>query len=331
MMIGSGQSVQYGLDFNSIMERDGLNGVELRHLRALVAIAETCSFARAGERLGYAQSAVSQQIGALERAVGSRLVERPGGPRPVSLTEAGSVLVDHAKAILARLGAARDDLEALRLGDAGTVRVGTFQSAGAQLLPAILLAFRSTHPGVTVELSEMHSDTALLDQVAAGELDCTFAAEPVVSPELFEKEILIEDPYVVVAPPTSPLAGQTSATLADLAGQDLVSWQQCRCWEQLERSLRSSGVEPNVVFRTDDNLTLQRLAGAGLGHAVMTELCIERGPQSGPAIVLPLGDEVPPRLVGLFWRRARRPSPALQAFVETARTVSDRMTVAAAA
>jgi DNA-binding transcriptional LysR family regulator len=312
------------------MERDGFNGIELRHLRALLAIAETCSFARAGERLGYAQSAVSQQIGALERTVGTQLVDRPGGPRPVSLTEAGVILVEHAKAILARVGAARDDLEALQAGDAGTVRVGTFQSAGARLLPAILLAFRETNPGVTVELSEEHSDSALLELVAAGELDCTFAAEPVITPELFESDILVEDPYFAVVPPGSPLAGQDEVQVADLAGHDIVAWQNCRCWDQLERMLRAQGVEPNVVFRTDDNLTLQRLAGAGLGHAVMTELCIERGPGGGTAVVLPIGDEVPPRLVGLFWRRARRPSPALQAFIDTARTVSQRMPGAAA-
>ena len=162
MVARDGQSVQYGLDFISIMERDGLAGVDLRHLRALVAIAETCSFARAGERLGYAQSAVSQQIGALERAVGTQLVERPGGPRPVSLTEAGAIFVEHARAILNRLGAAQDDLDALAAGEAGTIRVGTFQSAGARLLPAILQAFRERHPRITVELTGATSDSDLL-------------------------------------------------------------------------------------------------------------------------------------------------------------------------
>jgi len=312
------------------MERDGLSGVELRHLRALVAIADTCSFARAGERLGYAQSAVSQQIGALERAVGMQLVERPGGPRPVSLTEAGAVLVGHARTILARVGAAADDLDALTAGEAGTIRVGTFQSAGARLLPAILFAFRQAHPGVTVELVENHSDGALLDSVAAGELDCCFAAEPVESAELFERQVLVEDPYLLVVPPASPLATRGTARLADLAGQDLVAWQNCRCWDNLERQLRAEGVEPEVVFRTDDNLTLQRLAGAGLGHAIMTELCVERGHEAGPAALLPM-PEVEPRIVGVYWRRQRRPSPALNAFLEIARTVSDELPVLVAA
>src|SRR5687767_6833676 len=103
-------------------------GVELRHLAALQAIAEEGSFGRAAQRLGYTQSAVSQQLATLERIVGERLVERPGGPRPVSLTAAGELLVRHAEAIVARLEAAQADFEALAAGEAGALRVGTYQS-----------------------------------------------------------------------------------------------------------------------------------------------------------------------------------------------------------
>ena len=102
------------------MSADGLVGVEARHLAALQAIAEERSFSRAAERLGYAQSAVSQQIATLERAVGLKLVERPGGPRPVSLTEAGEVVLRHADRLLARLGALRADLDQLVAGESGT-------------------------------------------------------------------------------------------------------------------------------------------------------------------------------------------------------------------
>ena len=186
MVARDGQSVQYGLDFISIMERDGLAGVDLRHLRALVAIAETCSFARAGERLGYAQSAVSQQIGALERAVGMQLVERPGGPRRSQLTEAGGIFVEHARAILNRLGAAQDDLDALAPGEAGTIRVGTFQSAGARLLPAILQAFRERHPRYgRADRRDVRPD--LLGWSLAGDLDVCVRDRPVSSDERFER------------------------------------------------------------------------------------------------------------------------------------------------
>ena len=100
------------------MEPDRWHGVEIRHLAALRAVAETGSFGRAAEQLGYTQSAVSQQIATLEKAVGTKLVERPGGPRPISITEAGNVLLRHADGIVARLRAAQADLAALEIGRA---------------------------------------------------------------------------------------------------------------------------------------------------------------------------------------------------------------------
>src|SRR5437667_11240259 len=90
----------------SIMHTDEWLGLELRHLIALKAIAEEGSFGRAAKRLGYTQSAISQQIAVLERIVGQRLIERPGGPRPISLTEAGRLLPTHADRTAARLPAA---------------------------------------------------------------------------------------------------------------------------------------------------------------------------------------------------------------------------------
>src|SRR6478736_4529027 len=125
-----------------ITKADLLAGVEVRHLIALAAIARTRSFSQAAAELGYAQSAVSQQIATLERSVGHKLVERPGGPRPVSLTAAGEVLLRHAAHITARLSAAKADLDALAAGESGSLRIGTFQSASARLLPPTLSSFR---------------------------------------------------------------------------------------------------------------------------------------------------------------------------------------------
>src|ERR687885_109013 len=118
------------------MEADRWLGLELRHLLALDAVAREGSFGRAARSLGYTQSAVSQQIAALERIVGSRLIERPGGPRPVSLTEAGELLLRHSEAIAARLAAAQADLAALADGAAGVLRVGIYQGVGERLGPA---------------------------------------------------------------------------------------------------------------------------------------------------------------------------------------------------
>jgi len=123
------------------MEPDRWLGVELRHLAALQALAHEGSFGRAAEALGYTQSAISQQIATLERIVGEQLVERPGGPRAVSLTEAGELLLRHADSIMARLQAAQADLAALSSGEAGTLHIGTYQSVGARVLPALFREF----------------------------------------------------------------------------------------------------------------------------------------------------------------------------------------------
>ena len=151
------------------MEPDRWHGVELRHLAALQAVAEEGSFGRAARALGYTQSAISQQIAMLERVVGERLVERPGGPRPVTLTEAGRLLHQHAEAIVARLKAAQADMAALSEGAAGELRVGAFQSVGARVLPAVMTRFTEEWPDIEVQLKESAQDEELATWVERGE------------------------------------------------------------------------------------------------------------------------------------------------------------------
>ena len=176
------------------MERDGWLGVEVRHLAALRAVAQEGSFGAAATKLGYTQSAVSQQIATLERAVGERLIDRPGGPRRVSMTEAGRVLLRHAERIVAGMEAAWADLAALAAGDAGTIRVGTYQSVGAKILPELMRRLVVERPGVEIELTESASDVELLDHLERGELDLTFAVLPVQDGP-FEAVELLRDPY----------------------------------------------------------------------------------------------------------------------------------------
>src|SRR5438105_2531906 len=190
----------------SIMEPDSWLGVELRHLAALEAVAQTGAFGRAAERLGYTQSAISQQIATLERIVGERLVERPGGPRPIALTEAGRLLLRHASSIVARLQAAQADLHALRAGEAGTIRVGTFQSAGARVMPEIMRRFTERWRHVDVTLVEIDDD-AIAAAIERGEIDVGFVLLPVGDHPLDAVELL-RDPYVLVVPAGSPLADE---------------------------------------------------------------------------------------------------------------------------
>jgi DNA-binding transcriptional LysR family regulator len=192
------------------MSADEWLGIDLRHLAALEAVARTRSFGGAARELGYTQSAVSQQIAQLERIVGQKLFDRPGGPRRVEPTEAGLLLLGHADAIVAQLDAARADMAALAEGAAGTLRVGIYQSVGARLLPALVRRFRAQWPQVGVRVREESSAEDLLRLVEHGELDLTFADLPLREGP-FEWAELLQDPYVLLVSARSELAELDSA------------------------------------------------------------------------------------------------------------------------
>jgi len=300
------------------MEPDRWLGLDLRHLVALKTIADEGSFGRAAERLGYTQSAVSQQIAALERIVGLRLIERPGGPRPVSLTEAGRILLRHAEAIQARLLAAKADMSALEAGDAGRLRVGTFQSVGTRILPTLLRSFSEAHPGVEIVLHESVIEPELLEMVERGELDLTFWTLPVPAGP-YESVELLRDPYVLVLPAEHELAGQERGNLADLEGLPLIGNRACRSTSLAESELSLRGVDVDVSFRTDDNGTVQGLVASGFGAALVPLLTID--PNDERVRVLGIEPEIPHRQIALAWHGDRHRSPAARAFLEVAAEV----------
>jgi DNA-binding transcriptional LysR family regulator len=304
-------------------------GLELRHLIALKTIAEVGTFGKAATRLGYTQSAISQQIAMLERIVGQRLIDRPGGPRPVSLTEAGELLLRHADAIAARLQAAQADLAALDAGDAGPLRIGTYQSVGARVLPELLREFSVDWPQVEITLQESADDRELLAMVERGDLDLSFAVLP-LDPGPCESVELLHDPYVLVVPAGSSLAARDRVpTLRELVEHPLISHRTCRTTKHVEDRLRQAGSEPRIAFRTDDNGTVQGLVAAGVGIAIVPRLTVD---ETDPAIdVVDLGERVPPRLVGIAWHRDRRRTRAAEAFVELAQRITADAGVAAEA
>jgi molybdate transport repressor ModE-like protein len=298
------------------MEPDSWLGLELRHLIALKTISEHGTFGRAAKELGYTQSAISQQIGTLERIVGQRLIERPGGPRPVSLTEAGELLLRHADAIAARLQAAQADLAALDAGDAGPLRIGTYQSVGARVLPALLREFVEEWPQIEITLRESADDRELAQLVERGELDLTFVVLP-LEPGPYESLELFRDPYVLVVPAGSPLAGrERPPSLREIVDQPLISYRTCRSTQRVEERLRQAGRDPQIVFRSDENGTVQGLVAAGVGIAIVPRLTVE--PTNEAIEVVDLGDRVPARVIGIAWHRDRRRTRAEEAFVELA-------------
>ena len=287
----------------------------MRHFLALEAVSREHSFAKAAVALGYTQSAVSQQIATLERLVGQKLVERPGGPKPVSLTEAGRLLLTHAEAIAARVAAAQADLTALEDGEAGTLRVGVFQSVGQRILPELMRRYLASWPKVGVSLTESADDSDLLAQVERGELDLTFSDLPLTEGP-FESVELLRDPYVLVVPAGSELAKRSSPpSLREVAQFQLIGHKYCRTRIQIETVFR----EPlDYVFQSDHNQTVQALVAAGVGMALVPRLTMDAQDESTELIDLP---KLPPRVIALAWHRDRYRTPAARAFVDTAQAV----------
>lgn len=288
-------------------------GVELRHLVTLKTVAEERSLAGAARRLGYSQPAVSQQLAALERLVGARLVERRAGAREVALTEAGQLTLLHSDAMLSRAQAADAELRALEEGSAGSLRLGTIPSVGARLVPQLLRDFTMHWPDVNVELAEHDDSSALLERVEAGDLDLTFALLP-LAPGPFEATEVIQDEYIVAVAAGSPLATTgRKISLKQLAKLPLIVCTQSSAPEAL---LHAHGIAAQIRYRIDTNETVAGLTAAGLGAALVPRLAIDPGRKD--LVRLELATQLPPRLVGIVWHRDRHQSDAARQLVRLA-------------
>jgi len=291
-----------------------LRDLDFRHLLALDAVASEGTFARAADRLGYTQSAVSQQIAALERAVGDKVFDRPGGPRAVELTPFGVELLRGGRDLLARVEALADDLDRFRAGHTGRLTIGTFQSVSSAVLPMVLGRFRAAHPGVEMHLLETDVDAELEEHLERGQTEVSFLVRTGAEAEWsgFESRLLLTDPFVLIARPGQFPAGPVS--LGAFAGEPLIGQQPNSCQLLNEAGLRAGGLDPSYVFRSNDNGTVAAMVRAGMGVAVMPLLCTE--PEDPRTALHPLDPPIPGRQISIAWRARRTLSPAAAAFVE---------------
>jgi molybdate transport repressor ModE-like protein len=292
-----------GPRFESSSERKRLWGVEIRHLAALAAVAREGSIRRAAHRLGYAQSAVSQQLAELEEAVGARLVERVRGAGQVRLTDAGRLLLRHAESILARVLAARADLTALNRPG---LRVGLDGAIAACLLPRILETL-GVEAARRISLDESGDEAGLLDALHSGRLDMTFADLPL--PEgPFAWDELLSDPCVLLVPSRSPLAERPGApSLREVAQLPLVARTGSRFQERVDDALAAHGGRPLPIRRVEFDWGVHALVASEYGVAVLPRLNVDAADQH--TVAVDLGDVLPPRRLGLVWNRERRLHP----------------------
>ena len=293
-------------------------------MRVLSAVAEHGSIAAAAQALAFTPSAVSQQIATLEREAGVALVER--GPRSVRLTEAGRVLVAHTDGIVASLAAAEAEIQAIAGLRGGMLRLSSFPTAYATIMPRAIGEFRRRHPAVELTLTEADA-LATIGRIKSGELDLALVYEydfvPLPEDDSVERTHLLDDPIRVVLPRGHRVAKRRAVRLDELADESWISsTPRSSCYEFVARACRAAGFEPNIGFESDDHGVWQGLVAAGVGVALAPDLALETlypGVEARPVALSPLK-----RRVFAVHRTGGR-SPAIEAMLEViAETIAAR-------
>jgi DNA-binding transcriptional LysR family regulator len=294
--------------------------LDVKQLRVLKAVAEHGSFSAAAEALSYTQPAISQQIAALEKQAGTMLVDRTS--RGVRLTDAGLALVDHAEAVLARLAAAEAELEAMAGVRGGRVRLASFPTAGASLVPPAVALFTQRHPRVELGFVEREPEEAA-QMLRAAELEVAIVFEYAEydQPEIdrfyegIELHRLVDDPMYLALPLGHPAANKPRVRLRDLSDETWIqeSGNHSWCGRFHETACLAAGFRPKVGFRSDDYNVVQGLVAAGVGISLLPGLSLTNVRED--IVVRSLGRNPPTRRIAAATLAGRYRSPATDAML----------------
>jgi DNA-binding transcriptional LysR family regulator len=292
--------------------------LDVRRMRVLREVAERGSIAAAAQALSFTPSAVSQQIATLEREAGVALVER--GPRSIRLTDAGRALVQHTEGILASLEAAEAEIQAIAGVRGGMLRLASFPTAYATIMPAAIAEYRTRHPGVELTLTETDPLEGIA-RVKSGELDLALLYEydyvPLPDDDAIERVPLVDDPIRVLLPRGHREARRRAVPLDTLAEERwITSTARSSCHEFVSRSCRAAGFEPDIGFESDDHGVWQGLVAAGVGVALAPDLALEHlhpGVEARPVALHPLKRRI------YVAYRVGGASPAIEAMLDVLR------------
>jgi DNA-binding transcriptional LysR family regulator len=303
--------------------------LDVKQLKVLKEVGERGSFSAAAEALSYTQPAISQQIAALERRADATLVDRTS--RGVRLTDAGRALVDHAEVVLARLAAAEAELEAIAGARGGRVRLASFPTAGASLLPPAVALFTQRHPEVDLSFTEREPDQAV-EMLRAAELEVAVVFEfrhltPAEFSRLYEGielHHLLDDPMYLALPRGHPVAGKQRVRLEDLADE---TWIQERntaspCGRIHLAACVAAGFEPKIGFQSDDYNVVQGLIAAGVGISLLPSLALTNVRED--IVIRSLGRRAPCRHIATATLAGRYRSPATEAMLGILQEVAAR-------
>jgi DNA-binding transcriptional LysR family regulator len=290
----------------------------------LLEVSHRGSFTAAAETLGYTTSAISQQVAALEREVDALLVER--GPRGVTLTEPGRILVAAAEDVTGRLAATQLELQALAGMRSGLLRLGWFATAGATLMPQAIALFAHRYPNVDLKLFQADPDECI-PRLRSHRLELAlmyrFELEPALAGE-FEQTVLMQDPLHVGLPRDHRLATRARIQLADLAHDRWIQGvRHGSTVDVLPGACRLVGFEPDIAFQTDDRSAVEGLVAAGVGVALIPTMTVPT--TRSDIVVRPLHARGLTRTVIAAPTPGNYRPPAVTAMLDILATVSDEL------
>jgi DNA-binding transcriptional LysR family regulator len=311
----------------SIRIIDSSRSIDSQRLATFLAVADEGGFSRAARRLGRTQSSVSQAVAQLERELGTRLFERQG--RVVRLTDAGRLLLPHARSIFEQMARARSHLEASGELRAGELVIAASDTLACYLLPPLLATFRARYPGVELSLSNRPSPATAVAvaerQAHLGVLslplpdDLTAGGRPIA--ERVRVQPLCPQSDEVILPPGHPLGHRAQLLPHDLLGLPLLLLDRTTASRAfLDRAFSGLPAAPRVVMEMSSVEVLKRLVELGFGASVVPSWAIARETAEGVLIARPLRGLPAARAVGLVTPISDPLPRATTAFAELAET-----------
>ena len=288
--------------------------VTVHQLRLLAAVIDSGGFTRAAAALDLSQPAVSHQLRALAGAIGTPVVEVIG--RRVRLTQAGELLYDHAKRILAEFEAAGSGLDELRGLKRGRLRVAGDTTVGIYVLPDLLGAFRQAHPSIEVQLA-VDNRQGVYRRLVAGEVDFVVSGRRWDDPSI----ALVVRPFlanelIAIASVHHPLAGRESVTLAELAAQPFIVREPgSGTRETAEEALRAAGLSVRPVMELASNGAIKRAVARDLGVSILSRYATALEIQIGHLAELSVESFPLRRQWHLVYARDKRLGPVDEAFL----------------
>ncbi|MFZ0664527.1 MAG: LysR family transcriptional regulator [Acidimicrobiales bacterium] len=288
--------------------------MELRHLQALVAVAEQGSFSAAADHLGTVQSNVSAHVARLERELSVTLVDRSAG----RLTEEGELAVARAYRVISELEALATDVGALRADVTGTVRVGMIGTTARWLLPALLSDLALTHPKLKLVVTEAPT-SGLEPLLAAGRLDLAVLTHPVPGRDLISEPLFEEDILLVTKTEIDPTGGRQSIDISDLAEIDLMLPAPGTAFRsEVDSATKPAGVRLRPAIEVDGVRLLASLTFDGYGPALLPSTAVPEFLRSSVRLVTIEG--MASRHVGMATRSRGLPSAPARAVMSALRS-----------